>query len=355
MPPSASTDGSRSSCCSRVGALLAVLLLSCGCGGRADSELVDRGLSRSARFGVFGDLVLLEGPGGPYFIDRFETTRGDWRAWREAVGDSPEEVDAFLQRWGGSLESRLPVTGMPLREAQAYARWRFCRLPRLGEWLHAATGGGRYERPWGNQLQPWANTTDLRIAGFTPVGTFESGRQQGGAYDLVGNAAEWTLTVPARVWGDNFGLGEPEIDRRLRVAGRHPALAPWAAPGLPRVLPMFWVLEARSRAGVGLPRQVAPGRVVPAAPRPLREGVFEMARGERSEFVGLRLAVDPEELLIALGRSRAVPGPEEELSLRAFLRRPRHRRVLAVSFARLAASLPEDTALARLLRQELGP
>ena len=67
--------------------------------------------------------------------------------------------------WGGdepSLRGRgQPMARISLEDARGFARWRFCRLPRLDEWVHAATDGGRYPYPWGNpERSTWANTVD---------------------------------------------------------------------------------------------------------------------------------------------------------------------------------------------------
>ena len=138
-------------------------------------------LDRSERFGILRDLELFPRSsrlGGPFFLDRFETTRADWRFWLAAQrGDRETVPDPAV---GASLgeDATLPVVGVDLLEARTYARWRLGRVPRYDELLHAASGGGLYRRPWGDvDRASWANTQELAVGGLTPVGAFESGRQ----------------------------------------------------------------------------------------------------------------------------------------------------------------------------------
>lgn len=163
--------------------LLSLVVVGCG-DAAAEFEL-----DRSQRFGIFGDLVLYRRPldeGGPFFLDRFETTRRDWHEYERGAAGAPP----------AAVEGSLPVTGIGLREARRFAHWRFGRLPRRDEWRYAATGGGSYVFPWGSRPErAWLNSAELGLNRATPVGTFESGRQPGGAYDLLGNVAEWTATI----------------------------------------------------------------------------------------------------------------------------------------------------------------
>src|SRR5690606_23761562 len=87
---------------------------------------------RVHRFGVLRDLVLYPqrgGHGGPFFLDRFETTNLDWHAYVTARHLLPTR--AVRRGWDGqwsppdALLAR-PVCGIDLRQARAYARWRLC-------------------------------------------------------------------------------------------------------------------------------------------------------------------------------------------------------------------------------------
>lgn len=362
-------------------------------------------LARSSRYGIFRDLVLYArapARGGAFFLDRFETTRRDWHAFQMAHGRSEALAEG---------EESLPQIGVDLAAARAYARWRFCRLPRVDEWRHAATGGGDYLFPWGNGPErAWVNSVELGLDRPTPVGTFESGRAPGGAYDLLGNVAEWTESVPQdrfrrstlrespivlpevrglvleasaalRLWrvqglplpGPWLRLAGETVDRwsapptveaqpmlppvwRLHAS---PALSVWQVPGVP--LPGGWLIAAW---GDQLPRVVVGGHFGAWVLRIRwnRDGWSQDLLGrewlrfptERGSTTGLRLAADPEGLLVALLREPLAPAADEAAMVRTFLRRPAHRVLLSAALGRALATVAEPGPLAPLLRDELG-
>ena len=145
----------------------------------------------------------------PFFIDLYEVTNQDYLKFVEATGYQAPAT------WGGkyAVDSALkPVTGVNWDDARAYAKWANKRLPTEEEWEFAARGSDGRVYPWGNSWQPnGANaggaSRDLAIGGFykatSPVG----------AFDMVGNAWEWTAsdmrpypggTLPANLTGANL-------------------------------------------------------------------------------------------------------------------------------------------------------
>lgn len=305
---------------------------------------------RAGRFGSLRDLVLFERPergsGGALFVDRFEVTRGDWRAFagdpagRAAGADAvPTEGDAAL-----------PVSRVDLRQARAFARWRWLRLPRADEWAFAAVGDGRSRFPWGNREDPTrANTGELGLFEPTPVGTFESGRRGGGdqPYDLVGNVSEWTETVPARWCLDELDPGAALGSCRARVL-RTPALSVWQGPG--GLVPLAWAAAA---GGAIVPREVA-GADFQA---PMAERFEVVLGGDQRSRTGLRLCATADELLLALAADPVEPSAADREQWRRFVARGRHRAVLAAAWAALlrAGRVPAgDRPLLRLLQQELA-
>jgi len=279
--------------------------------------------------------------GSSFFLDRFETSQEDWRAYRLAQGDAPSEIDAELGRYG-RLDPTIPVTRVFLAEARQYAAWRFGRLPRYAEWYAASTGGGRYLMPWGNQARPWANSLELKLGFLTPVGTFESGRLGEGPYDLVGNVAEWTESVlPARLSGS----------RGCRRVARNLALRVWCSPALP--LPAFWVLQGEESPSDPVDRIVVGGHTRPMISPAQRWQLS--GRNGRSSRVGLRVAADPEGIILALLAETQPPSPTEIRALRQFLSKPAHRRVLREVYLRRPDLLAATGPLAAILLAELNP
>lgn len=315
------------------------LLGSCG----DETEVLRDDVPRSRRFGMLRDLVLYqraERLGGPYLLDRFETSCGDWEAWLDRAGRSLEDLRQF-DLWNDGLAPELPVVGVTLREARAHAQWRLCRLPTWNEWEYAATARGQFRLPWGDAERPaWANSKELGLANLTPVGTFESGRQRGGCYDLVGNAAEWTESPSAGSLfpdrppqsGDSWDVGAFDLGFRLDVLDRHAAWRPWRVPGL-GWWPLAAVLEVESD---DITRACAAGRNRPMTGARLSGGHFWASSWrqvpvlpvERRSELGFRLAMDPVSFLRAVARDQEPLEAVDVRDLVEFVGRPEIRSLL---------------------------
>ncbi|MEA5523350.1 formylglycine-generating enzyme family protein [Limnoraphis robusta] len=141
---------------------------------------------------------------------------------------------------GSTLDGRSlhPVVHVTLNDARAYAAWAGGRIPTEVEWEYAASRGlfdpmdpeSGLRRPdrtlraniW-TGLFPVVNSRRGGFAGTAPVGCFEPGLT--GAYDMIGNAWEWTETpfgpaVPRfTIKGGSFLCSE-DYCQRYRVAAR---------------------------------------------------------------------------------------------------------------------------------------
>jgi hypothetical protein len=312
---------------------------------------------RRGRFGSLRDLVLFERPELGYeaalFFDRFEVTRGDWRGFAatpagRAVG-APAVPALGDETW--------PVGLVDLRQARAFAQWRFLRLPRSDEWRFVNVGDRRNEFPWGSRVDATrANTADLGLGQPTPVGTFESGRRYNQPYDLVGNVSEWTETVPTQWWDDRAIALDPSLPRCRREVLRQPALAAWQLPG--GLVPPAWLLGL---GGDGVPREVVGGdflsEMAAVEPRSGTRLLEIVPAGDRRSRTGIRLCATAGELLVALCREAGTLGAEDEVQLRRFVRRGKHKLVLAEAWSALVLGNAQrfgDGAAALVLRQELG-
>lgn len=337
------------------GALLAVLVLPLACQREAGFDGATP--ARAGRFGSLRDLVLFVRPGArpteALFCDRFEATRGDWAEFAATAAGAA--CDA----------GRVPVAGDPsvavgfvdLRQARAFARWRFLRLPRRDEWLHVALDGGRSRFPWGDRVDPSrANTAELGLWQATPVGTFESGRQAGGGnpYDLIGNVSEWTES-PASWWCDSrqYAGSQPldplgGLSRARADVAATPALAAWSGPG--GLAPASWLVAA---VAAHVPRECAGSDFASS----MEETADYALPEERSPRRGVRLLTTAGELLAALAAEPSSPSPVEALQLRRFLARDAHGEALAAAWRELAArgAAPgRGTPMGALLAAELG-
>lgn len=284
---------------------------------------------RSGRFGSLRDFVLTEVPGGTLFVDRFEVTRGDWREFA-AAGDG-RAVDAERAQMHG--DPSLPVGGVDVAMARAFAAWRFARLPRLDEWRQAVYRNGAYQFPWGVKADATsANTAELGIGEPTLCGTFESGRRGNGPYDLIGNVSEWTETVPNAWFAPTVSDSKvsPEVLWSPAVAAQTSALqatagAVWQV--LPGVVPPLALIGA---GGATTPRAVVgadfQSSMLTAAG--LDAAGESVPAGERRGRTGLRLFTTPRELLQALSAYSGEPSADDLLQMERFVARDRHREVL---------------------------
>jgi formylglycine-generating enzyme required for sulfatase activity len=327
---------------------LAVLALSwvvVACGGDPGVGVGSVGSNqRSGRFGSLRDFVLVDRDAG-LFVDRFEATQADWVGF--AATDRGRAVAAGDVSIIGRLS--LPVGGMDLLQARAFASWRCGRLPSEREWQGVTEGGGRGSFPWGTKEDATrANTGDLGLRERMPVGTFESGRKAGGdaPYDLIGNVREWTETVPPE-WCLDSGPDPSSFSRSLARVERNPSLAAWGD--------RFGLVPAGllvASGGPGVPRRCV-GADFETQMRFVRERSFDtQAAGERRLRTGLRVYATAAELVERLVGLRGEVDGDERLQLQAFVGRRGHRAALASVAAGLdAASLPARSAGRALLEE----
>jgi formylglycine-generating enzyme required for sulfatase activity len=144
----------------------------------------------------------------PFFIDVHEVTNEDYAEFLAGI-ENHERRDSYLG-YGMSMgedgavqvpdgEELLPVRGVTLEAAAAYAESVGKRLPTEEEWEKAARGEKGRRWPWGEEFDEEA--TNWEGAGLgrpAPVGSFEKDVSPYGVMDMAGNVSELTSTLDER-------------------------------------------------------------------------------------------------------------------------------------------------------------
>lgn len=321
-----------------IGASVAALLpLLAACSGEPSPEVDPFVPGRHGPFGSLRDFAVVQRvgdrPADVLLVDRFEATQADWRQFAQSpAGEAVAAADVVL-RPGPSL----PVAGITLRQAAAFAHWRLGRLPSAEEWRVVTVGDARGEDrfPWGQRRDPTrANTGELAMGEATPVGTFESGRRASGdaPYDLIGNVREWTSSVPPGWFQDRGGLdvGRGTFVRSRNVASRLAAATTWA---LPRgVLPAGILVGV---GGDGVPRITIGGDFESAMDEAF--GGQQIA-SERRQRTGLRVYTTVGELLQRLLAVRDAVDAGMMRQVELFVARDGHGALLQAALGELPAA-----------------
>jgi len=129
----------------------------------------------------------------PFFIDLYEVTCEEYKKFIDATKRRAPPGWANGQYPPGA--TRRPVTGVTWDDASEYAAWAGKRLPTEMEWEFAARGSDGRRYPWGNEWRPsFANADTSAIGHMADVGAYKSGASPYGAFDMIGNAWEWTAS-----------------------------------------------------------------------------------------------------------------------------------------------------------------
>ncbi len=181
-------------------------------------------------------------------IDRTEVTNGQYRAFVRATGR--DEWPGAFEPGEGDAWDRLPVVGVSVTDAAAYAEWAGKRLPTEWEWRVAACGATERRYPWGDddtdvarravvdrtvvaRLEP-AQQRALYFEHVQPVGTTPGDRSLFGVLDMFGNVAElvetpWVPVVAGhrtfeagtwRVLGTAYAWSAFDLEYQSPAAGR---------------------------------------------------------------------------------------------------------------------------------------
>lgn len=126
-----------------------------------------------------------------YYIDKYEVTNARYKTFIDATGRRPPAH--WINGKMPQAKTNHPVVNVSWHDAYEFCKWEGKRLPTEPEWEKAARGTDERDFPWGKIFaKEKANTPQYGHGDTLPVGSFEAGKSPYGAYDMAGNAFEWT-------------------------------------------------------------------------------------------------------------------------------------------------------------------
>ena len=151
----------------------------------------------------------------PFFIDIYEVTNEEYAKFVSAKNHRPPST--WSDENYPANDARKPVTGVTWNDANEYANWVGKRLPTEEEWEYAARGADGRLYPWGPKwLAGWANANGASRR-LVDVGTYK-GASPFGAFDMVGNAWEWTAST-LKAYSADSKLPEATSDDKKVIRG----------------------------------------------------------------------------------------------------------------------------------------
>jgi len=142
-----------------------------------------------------------------FYIDTYEVTNADYNKC-VAAGKCQRQRYARDKTLN---QPKHPVVAVSWNNGVQYCEWAGKRLPTEAEWEKAARGTDERYYPWGNEFR--ADQVNMHHAddGFpttAPVGSYPKNVSPYGAYDMAGNAWEWT----ADYWNPRYYRHSPSKD-----------------------------------------------------------------------------------------------------------------------------------------------
>ena len=154
-----------------------------------------------------------------FFLDSYEVTCGDYEKFVKEDSHPPP------QGWQGRVcpagEARKPVTGVTWGDAVAFCSARSKRLPTEQEWEFAARGTDGRRYPWGNEWHAGLANAVGAATGMVEVGSYPAGKSPFGAFDMAGNAWEWTTADMTAYPGGKLPEPTPEPGTKVLRGGSY--------------------------------------------------------------------------------------------------------------------------------------
>ena len=128
---------------------------------------------------------------GAFYVDQHEVTVRQYAVYLRETGGKPQLSKPAAKGESPSVDAdELPVVNITAREAKSYCEWAGKRLPTEAQWEAAARTTDGRPFPWGANPPIWGRSRAPRQ--LDPVMSFPLDQSPYGAFDLAGNAWEYT-------------------------------------------------------------------------------------------------------------------------------------------------------------------
>ena len=153
----------------------------------------------------------------PFYISDREITVFQFLKFRTKVGARGKKIEEPINV---DAPENHPALGVTWAEARSYAQWIGGELPSEAQWEKTARGPQGFRTPWGNSRPLWR--VPRAMDQIDAIGSHPDDRSVYGAFDMAGNAREWTGDFFRE---DSFSvLAELPFDRRQNWRGpRNPS------------------------------------------------------------------------------------------------------------------------------------
>lgn len=125
-----------------------------------------------------------------FYIDKHEVSNRQFRTFLHEAQYKGNPPGKWLVGAARSENENLPVVQVNANDAKSFADWAAKQLPTEAQWELAARSFDGRLHPWGNDPAKWSKPRAFRQ--IDPVMAFSEDLSPYGAYDMAGNALEWT-------------------------------------------------------------------------------------------------------------------------------------------------------------------
>ena len=124
---------------------------------------------------------------GEFWIKKHPVTVREYRRFCETTNRKMPPPP----KWGWIDDH--PIVCVTWNDAEAFAKWAECRLPKEMEWEKAARGADGREYPGGRDFDAskCVCSVNIKRASTAPVGSCQAGASPYGCLDMAGNVWEW--------------------------------------------------------------------------------------------------------------------------------------------------------------------